>query len=145
MSDKAGIWIDHRKAFVVTLAAVGQHTALILSRVEKHPGRSGDSPLKGRYEAQSVPADDRRQRALTGDLNRYYDTVIAAVRDCVGVFLFGPGEAKDELHKRLEKMKVSEGAVAVEAADKMTDPEIIAKVHEHFGHRVTREQPNGRR
>ena len=133
MNDMAGIWIDHRKAFVVTLAPEADHTTLILSRVEKHLERGGDSPLKGPYEAQSVPADDSRQRALTGQLKDYYDAVIATVRGYEHVFLFGPGEAKGELHKRLEKMKVGEHVTAVEAADKMTDREIVAKVREHFG------------
>jgi hypothetical protein len=141
MIAEAGIWIDHRKALVVTLAPDGEHTALILSGVEKHPERGGDSPLKGRYEAQSVPADDSRQRALTGSLNVYYDAVIAAVRGYGKVFVFGPGEAKGELLRRLVKMKAGEHITAVEAADRMTDREIVAKVREHFGHGAARAQP----
>jgi hypothetical protein len=141
MIDGAGIWIDHRKAFVVTLSAEGEDTKLILSRVEKHPERSGDSPLKGRYEALSVPADDRRQRALTGELNRYYDAVISTVRGYANVFLFGPGEAKNELHKRVVQMSVGESVTTAEAADKMTDREIVAKVRAHFGPGAERAQP----
>jgi hypothetical protein len=132
MNDGAGIWIDHRKAFVVTLSDDGEDTKLILSRVEKHPERGGDSPLKGRYEAHSVPADDRRQRALTGELNTYYDAVISTVRGYANVFLFGPGEAKNELRKRAMQMQVGESVTTAEAADKMTDREIIAKVRGYF-------------
>jgi hypothetical protein len=141
MIDSVGVWIDHRKAFVVTLSADDANTALILSGVEKHPERGGDSPLKGRYEAHSVPADDRRQRALTGELDVYYDAVIAALHGCVSVFLFGPGEAKKELHTRLVKAQVGKSVTAVETADKMTDREIIAKVREHFGRGAARTQP----
>jgi hypothetical protein len=141
MIDSAGIWIDHRKAFVVTLSADGEDTKLILSRVEKHPERGGDSPLMGRYEAHSVPADDRRQRALTGELNRYYDAVISTVRGYAHVFLFGPGEAKNELHKRVVHMRVGESVTTAEAADKMTDREIIAKVRRHFSPGAERAQP----
>jgi hypothetical protein len=129
MIDSAGIWIDHRKAFVVTLYADGEDTKLILS------------PLQGRFEAQGVPADDRQQRALTAALNVYYDRVIATVRGYPNLFLFGPGEAKKQLHKRLVMMSVGESVTAVEAADKMTDREIIAKVHEHFGVGAVRAQP----
>ena len=77
---KAGVWIDHRKALIAMVSPIGEHTALIVSKVEKHPERSGDSPLKGRYESRQVPADDSRQRALTGELNIYYDAVVAALR-----------------------------------------------------------------
>ncbi len=62
MTTKAGIWIDHRKAVIVTLSPEGDQTTLIASHVEKHLQRDGDSPLQGPYEARQVPADDSRQR-----------------------------------------------------------------------------------
>ena len=133
MTTKAGIWIDHRTAVIVTLSPEGDHTTLITSNVEKHLERGGDSPLKGPYEARQVPADDNRQRALTGELNIYYDAVIAAIRDYGSLFIFGPGEAKVELHKRLQKMKLGARVAAVETADKMTDRQVLAKVRTHFG------------
>jgi hypothetical protein len=141
MSSNAGLWIDHRNAVIVTLTASGEHTAHIVSNVEKHLERGGDSPLKGAYEARQVPADDRRQRALTGELNVYYDAVKAALRDSQHVLLFGPGEAKGELHKRLERTTGGPRVVAVETADKMTDAQIIAKVRVYFGVSVPRTPP----
>jgi hypothetical protein len=133
MNSKAGVWIDHRRSVIVMLTASGERITHIGSNVEKHLERSGDSPLKGRYEAHQVPADDARQRALTGELNNYYDAVIASVRDAANILLFGPGEAKGELHKRFLMAKLGPRVEAVETEDKMTDPEIVAKVHAHFG------------
>jgi hypothetical protein len=133
MTDKTGVWIDHRKAVVVTISSEGEHTTLITSKVEKHPERGGDSPLKGTYEARQVPADDSRQRALTGELNVYYDAVIAAIRNYDNLLIFGPGEAKDEFHKRLLKMRLGARVAAVQTDDKMTDGQIVAKVRAHFG------------
>ena len=137
MTGKAGVWIDHRRAVVVGLTSEGEHVATIASQVEKHPERGGDSPLKGRYESLQVPADDSRQRALTGELNHYYDSVIAAVRGFQQVLLFGPGEAKGELQKRLVKMKLGGLVSAVESEDKMSEPQIVAKVRNHFGIETT--------
>jgi hypothetical protein len=133
MNSKAGVWIDHRQSVIVTLTASGEQLTHIVSNVEKHLERGGDSPLKGPYEARQVPADDHRQRALTGELNIYYDAVIAALRDYENLLLFGPGEAKGELHKRLVGAKLGARVVAVETEDKMTDPQIIAKVRAYFG------------
>lgn len=87
---------------------------------------------KGCYEAEQVPADDRRQKALTAELNIFYDAVIAALRDAESFIIFGPGEAKGELKKRLAKRKSGRRIAAVEAADKMTDRQIAAKVREYF-------------
>jgi hypothetical protein len=133
MTTKVGIWIDHRKAVIVTLSPEGEHTTLVTSNVEKHPERGGDAPLKGPYEARQVPADVSRQRALTGELNVYYDAVIAASGDYGSLLIFGPGEAKVELHKRLLRMKLGAKVAAVETEDKMTDRQVIAKVRTHFG------------
>jgi len=133
MGGKAGVWIDHREASIVALTPDGVNTTLIVSKVEKHPERSGDSPLKGPYEALQVPADDRRQRALTRELNIYYDAVIAALSNYENLILFGPGDAKNELHKRMAKMKRGSCIAAVETEDKMTDRQIAAKVRAYFG------------
>lgn len=132
MASKAGVWIDHRKAVIVVVGPGEEHTELIVSNVEKHPERAGDSPLKGPYESRQVPRDDRRQMALTGELNTYYDAVATAVRDAESLLILGPGEAKGEFRKRLEKNKLGGHVAAVETADKMTDRQIAAKVREYF-------------
>jgi hypothetical protein len=132
-SKNAGVWIDHRKAQIVGLTGAGETTVVILSNVEKHPERGGDSPMQGAYEAKQVPADDRRQRALTGELNSYYDAVIVALRGYGKLLVFGPGEAKGELHSRLMKHDQGGRVVAVETEDKMTDRQIVAKVKAYFG------------
>jgi len=133
MNDNAGVWIDHRKARIVALTPGGELSTVVLSKVEKHLERSGDSPMKGAYEARQVPADDRRQRALTGELNIYYDAVIAALRNYGQLLVFGPGEAKGELHARLLKRKLGARVAAVETEGRMTDHQIAAKVRAHFG------------
>jgi len=132
MADKAGVWIDHRNAVIVIVGAHGEQTLRVASHVEKHPERSGDSPLKGSYEARQVPPDDRREMALTGELNIYYDAVIAAVHGAETLLIFGPGEAKGEFKKRLEKHKLGARIAAVETEDKMTDGQIAAKVRKYF-------------
>lgn len=132
MPTKVGVWIDHRKAVVVVVTEEGEEIGLIISKVEEQLRRSGDSPLKGSFEAQRVPADDRRQRALTRYLNIYYDAVITCIREADSILIFGPGEAKNELEKRLEKSNLGGRIAAIETADKMTDKEIAAKVRQRF-------------
>jgi hypothetical protein len=132
MKKGVGLWIDHRKAVVVAVTDKGEEMGLIVSKVEKQLRRSGDSPLKGPYESQQVPAADSRQRALTGHLNLYYDAVIACIGDAESILIFGPGEAKGELEKRLERSNLGGRIAAVETVDKMTDRQIAAKVRQHF-------------
>jgi hypothetical protein len=132
MKINAGIWIDHRKAIVVVVSDKGEEFRLVLSKVERHLQRSGDSPLKGRFESQNVPADDSRQRAFTGRLNIYYEAVIACLRDADAILIFGPSEAKGELKKRLVRSKIGGRIAGIETVDKMTDRQIAAKVRKYF-------------
>jgi hypothetical protein len=132
MKRKVGLWIDHRQAIIVSVTEEGEEIGLITSQAEKQLRRAGDSPLKGPFESLQVPQDDSRQRALTGHLNIYYDDVIANIRDAEAILIFGPGEAKGELKKRLERDNLDGRIVGIETVDNMTEPQIAAKVRQHF-------------
>ena len=132
MKTKVGLWIDHGKAIVVTVTDKGEEIGLVISMVQKQGRRSGASPLRGPHKTQQVPADDSRQRALTGHLNIYYDAVIASIGNAESILIFGPGEAKGELKKRLERNNLGGRIGGVETVDKMTDRQIAAKVRQHF-------------
>ena len=132
MGTKVGLWIDHRKALIVAVTDKGEEIRLIISKVEKQPGRSGGLRHTTSYEAQQVPADDSRERKFTGHLNIYYNAVIACIRDAESILIFGPGEAKGELKKRLERNKLGGRIVGIETIDRMTDRQIAAKVRQYF-------------
>jgi len=132
MKTTAGIWIDLRKAIIVAITDKGEETGLVISKAEKQLRRSGDSPLKGSYEPLQVPESDSRQKMLTGHLNIYYDAVIASIREAGSLLIFGPGDAKDELKKRLKRNKLGGRIVGMETVDKMTDRQIAAKVRKYF-------------
>jgi hypothetical protein len=132
MKTMVGLWIDYRKAIIVAVTDKGEEITLIISKAEKQLRRAGDSPLKGSYEPSQVPASDSRQQALTGHLNIYYDAVIAGIRDAESILIFGPGDAKGELKKRLKKNNLGGRIAGVETVDKMTDRQIAAKVRTYF-------------
>jgi hypothetical protein len=132
MKTTAGLWIDHRKAVIAIISGEEEKTLEIKSNVEKQPGRFEGVRSTAPYEALRVQADDTRQREFTSELNRYYEEVIAAIRAAESLLIFGPGEAKGELKKRLEHAKLGGHITAIEAVDKMTDREIVAKVREYF-------------
>jgi hypothetical protein len=132
MTTKAGLWIDHRKAIIVAITDKGVETSLTVSGAERQLRRSGDSPLKGPYDARSVPAEKTQQRAFSVQLKRYYDAVIACIGDAENILIFGPGKAKGELKKRLEDCGSGARIARVETEDKMTDRQIAAKVQKYF-------------
>lgn len=132
MINQLGLWIDHKKAVIVSIKKTEEKIKEILSEVETQPRRSGDSPLNDGYEALKVPADNRQQKTLTQDLNIYYDEVIAYIREAKSMFIFGPSSAKDELKKRLDRNNLGANVVGMETSDSMTNPQIAAKVRQFF-------------
>jgi hypothetical protein len=141
MKTIVGLWIDHRKAVIVVVSEKGEETKVIESNVEKHSGRIASVRSTTPYESQKVPADDIREREFTSHLHAYYDEVIAAIRDAESILIFGPGEAKGELKKRLAKDNLSGRIVGVETADKMTDRQIAAQVREYYKQRSAGRRP----
>ena len=132
MGTKVGLWIDHKKATIVTVTDKGEEIGLIISKVDKHPRRSGDSPPKGTFESDYVPAQDIQQRTFTEHLNIYYDAVVGSIRNAESILILGPGEAKGELKERLEKHGLGGRIAAIETTDKMTDHQISARVRQYF-------------
>lgn len=130
MKMKAGLWIDHRKAVVVALTDQGEEIGLILSKTERQLTRA--SGLKGSLDPRQLPAEDSRQRAFRQHLDLYYDAVAAYLRDAEAIWIFGPGEAKNDLKKCLVKNKLGARIAAVDPADRMTDRQVAAKVRKFF-------------
>ena len=125
MSHDVGVWIDHKKAVIVSIAAGEVTTRTLTSDVGAHPRYSG---------SQEDAGEKKYEERHNQDLDRYYDDVIGELGEPDALLLFGPGEAKLQLKGRLGRSKVSfERIVAVESTDKLTDPQIVAKVKEHYG------------
>ncbi len=124
MKKQVGLWIDHRKAVVVLITDEGEEIKKIVSGMEKHVRFTGGD---GSEEGSS---EDVRDRQFGNHLNSYYDEVIAFIRDADSIQIFGPGEAKGELEKRIEHEGLKARILAIETVDKMTDKQIAAKVRE---------------
>jgi hypothetical protein len=139
MKTKLGLWIDHRKALIVAITDKGEEARLVISRLEKQLGRSGGRRPASTFESQLVPADDSREKKFRGLLQVYYDAVIACIRHADFILIFGPGEAKGELRKRLIKHRLAGRIVGMETIDKMTDHQIATKVRQYFQDKNGRE------
>jgi len=126
MKKEVGLWIDHRKAVVVVVTDEGEEIKKITSNMEKHVRFSGGTG------SEDGSSEDVRDRQFGNHLNSYYDQVVAVIRDADAIQIFGPGEAKGELEKRLEQAGLQARVFALETVDKMTDHQISAKVRERF-------------
>lgn len=132
MKTEVGIWVDHRKAVIVTIKNEIAETREITSGMEKHVRFSGSSDGSPSDDTHGAHSEDMRDRKFGDHLNHYYDGIISLIRDAESIWIFGPGEAKAELENRLQKAELGARVVGIYPVDKMTTPQIIAKVHSHY-------------
>ena len=124
MKRNVGVWIDHRKAVIVSLGEKREEIREIQSDMEKHIRFSGGADV--------ASAEDQRDRRFTGHLDKYYDKVISMIRDADSILILGPGEAKGEFEKRLHVESFSERIIGIETMDKLPYDQLAAKVRERF-------------
>lgn len=134
MKGNVGVWIDHRKAVVVAIDDSGHEiVSCIQSNVKSRTRLAGGSRGRTPYAPQDVAKEQQRDHRFQHHLNEYYDRLIEILREADAIWIFGPGEAKNEFWKKIEKIKSMAGRLAEpEAADKMTVPQIRAKVRGHY-------------
>ncbi len=107
-----GICIDHKEAMIVTLVDGRPVIEIVRSNAEKR----------------------RHHRPLT-----YYEMVIEAMGDEGHLYIFGPDQSKDELAAEVEKIRHHHYHIdAVEAADQLTENQLVAKVKNYFEPATTR-------
>lgn len=124
MKKEVGLWIDRRKAAIVTVTEEEVKMRYIISDIDHHFRFAGGVP--------EFRDDDIMDRKLENNLKKYYDKVIFDIKDAHSIFIFGPGEAKIELKKRMTTKSFVGKKVHIETEDKMTDNQITAKVRQYF-------------
>ena len=131
MKTQLGVWLDHKRAVIVALLNSHVETRIVdsnLSRSVKAQAIASYAPVG---ESDIMP-DDETDRAFNQHLNTYYERVMAAMGTADSIFIMGPGEAKEELKKQIEKAGLAPRVADIESAELITDRQIIARVKEHF-------------
>jgi len=141
MKKYIGIWLDRREAFVVYLLNNKPFTAgkqEIVERIESNIERrvrlsGGSRSRKTPYGPQEIAVDSKQESRVKQQLHEYYQQIIKRISDADRILIFGPGEAKIELKKAIEKTQLLAAKIMkVESADKMTIRQITAKSRAFF-------------
>lgn len=125
MNKKVGLWINRKKAVIVSIANDVEARRIITSDMEHYVLYSTVIPGDGSPE-------NVRDRRYWNHLGEYYDNIIAHIRDAAEIQIFGPGEAKHELQKHLESEGLATHIVSLEDAGTLTNLQIAAEVQKRF-------------
>ena len=123
MKSQVGLWIDHREAVIVTLIDDMEEIERITSDVENSVS-DADAPHAS-YQA-------RHDKRVKAHLSQYYGELITTIHEAGSILIFGPGEAKYEFERKLQRRGLSNHIVAIETADSMTEAQVVARVRQYF-------------
>jgi hypothetical protein len=125
MDKRVGLWFDFDKAVIVSITDAGEEIRRITSKMENYARFS-----------KSVPGDgspgDARDRRFWNQMGEYYDRVIDQIQGASIIQIFGPGDAKNQLKKRLEARGLDEHIEISDSPDKLTDIQIKTRVRTYF-------------
>jgi stalled ribosome rescue protein Dom34 len=135
MDRNVGVWIDHKQAYLIWYKEGRVET--ILSNLEPPAHFSGGTQLGGKLN-QKGDLELRRNDRYKLQLHKYYQQVIAALKNVDSIFVMGPGKAKIEFEKDLKRYKsMQKRLVKVETADKMTVNQMVARVKKFYKSQAT--------
>lgn len=136
MNKYYGVWLDHARAHVVEIDALGgMHGETIESDVEGHHRSFGQSGVSPPGHVGGNPESHYEHRRAE-ELKRYYREVIRRIEDGTQILVMGPGEAKYELERELRRRpELLAHVVGFETADRLSFEQIAARtrgvLHEH--------------
>jgi len=133
MSNKAGIWIDREHAILIMLANGGQGIATFIVGEPKSFPPTTESRAQHAYTPNDFQPEDRIERKEQAARKQMYDAILTTLQGVESLIVLGPGEAKKEFAKHIESKRPQHMLVEIETADKMTEPQLAAKVRQHFG------------
>lgn len=125
MDKRVGLWLDRKKAVIVSIANNIEAKRIITSDMEHYVLHSTVVPGDGAPE-------NARDTRFWNRLGEYYDNIVAHIRDATEIRIFGPAEAKFELQKRLEGEGLSGYVLSLEEVGTLSDLQIAIKVQNYF-------------
>lgn len=131
MKEKIGVWIDHRKAWIVVPAGKRRENTTVVqveSGIEEHTHIARGVRTAITPGSMDKTSEDKHQRNIQEQLARYYDRVIDNMCEARSILIFGPGPAKVELKNRIRSQKSTWNTPEIEPADRMTSQEIVERM-----------------
>ncbi|KJD36524.1 hypothetical protein PW52_02405 [Tamlana sedimentorum] len=120
-NNNLGIWMDHSVANLIDLKS-------------KKKCRSIESKFTSEIKEEALIRSESLMHNKRQQMNeKFYDKIGAQILKYKNVLLFGPTNAKVELHNYLNKdLHFQNIKIDIESSDNITDNEQIAFVKNHF-------------
>ena len=133
MKKQVGIWIDTKKAVIISLKGKGHDIKIVESSIEGRERVAGEGKQFARFGVQFSNFEQRNEKHKAQEVHDYLKNVVSEIRDADEVVLFGPAEMKTELQKFIHHEIPPVPAIEkVVPADSMTENVMVAWVKDFF-------------
>jgi len=120
-SNNLGIWMDHSSANLIDISSKNECRSI----VSKFTSKTKQEAL---IRSENLMHNKRQQMH-----EKFYDKIGTQILKYEHVLLFGPTNAKVELHNYLNKdLRFKNIKIDIESADNITDNEQVAFVKKYF-------------
>lgn len=134
MKKQIGIWLDTKKAVIITLSSGEKTVKTLVSEIDRYEKIDGESDQKGRFGTQFIDQKKNKENRLREKTRQFCEEIIEEVCDCDALVLFGPAQMKFDLEKEIRNQTspLSEKLKDVVVADSMTENQMAAWVINYF-------------
>lgn len=128
-----GIWIDKRKAVILSLENGKEQSSTVFSNIEDFNIKGG-SGTKFKGGPQDVVQDSKYLEREKHQTKAFFKEVVGVVKDADAIVIFGPAQMGNRFYEELNKNynSVYSKVKSIEPADSMTDKQIAAWVRSYF-------------
>lgn len=135
MEKQTGIWIDLKKAKIVTLSGDQKTLKTINSGINTRERVPGESKTFGRFGEQYLDNEKTKEQKIKKQTKEFIRLVMQEIADCEAIVIFGPANMKHELEKEIKAdHSLAPKLKGVVPADSMTDNQTSAWVLDYFKH-----------
>ena len=130
---KTGIWIDKKKAVIITIEQNGEEVREVYSEIDDFHVKGG-SGTRFKGGPQDVVHDSKYLAHEKKQFKDYFKELVPFVQSADKVVIFGPAQAGQKLAKEISERYATlhPKIQGVEKADNMTPNQLKAWVRDYF-------------
>jgi hypothetical protein len=132
MKREVGLWIDHTKAIVVTLIGDTYEIRQVRSNIGKYVHFLGGSVARPLYGTCNISGNGKQDLEFKSFLNEYFKGVVSLLHQADSIWIIGPGNAKGELEKHIQRDRPDAHIVGIENVEMMTDRQVATRVRLYY-------------
>ena len=133
MKNKIGIWLDGKKALILSISNKEEKLIKVKSDIESKVRFYGETKKVTRMGNMFIDPEKTKEQRKLHQMKNYIKEIIGNLKGASAIYITGPAQTKLLLSQELSAKKYfTDKVIAVENSDSMTERQICAKIRNFF-------------